>query len=451
MGSNGTLTFGVELEFLTPYVKNGCKDPRDGDPRHIPVEIPPSSTTNGLPPGQLSTERNDGISQPSKDPMRDLIVTQVFHTLQGHAGVPLRIAKTYPTHRGEDGIYREHRKWNLTEEESLEELDIGGRAPNEYAWVGVEVTSPICTAQISEEGMYMPRKSDRDDLATVCRVLRGRVRCAVNQGTGDHRVGMHVHIGRGGQGFGVLELKKFATLMWISEPVWMDLHANWRKGYRYARTMSTVSTLANLNDTTRRKRPSERYMPQMRELLPESMIAGSAGREMALLWGAETVDELVLYLCRNDQVGRMGFGFRELVDNPRKAKQTRQNTIEWRHMQGSLDPEQITQWTVVCLRMVQLAECGHEDEFKETIQGVHQGWLKGKELSGRYSATQFLHDIGLPRQAAYFESVKQRTEEEAIPTACEENNWKDLFLPPMGEEIQVPTADECKTSWQATS
>ncbi|KAI1094455.1 hypothetical protein F5B19DRAFT_499792 [Rostrohypoxylon terebratum] len=154
------------------------------------------------------------------------------------------------------------------------------------------------------------------ELEAVCRTLLSNYSVSINAGKdsihGSSRCSVHVHRGMSGKEYDLLTVKRVLTLMWVIEDRLMDLHAAWRRDARkYAALLQHGTNIAADNTTK----------------LPDwagNLSKGDWSRVMEQNVPAEGLSNF-----------------------PGKVRRSQLNTIEFRHMQGSLNPTLIAAWIEV--------------------------------------------------------------------------------------------------------
>lgn len=192
--SQGPLTFGIELEFLVPVIRNVYWDdphPQDGRPAFR--YNTQASLYFDSDPYQLTCDLDDKI--------RDV--------LEKACDVRFRLGREEIWHAPHDNLPL-YDACRLVGDETLAFRT--GRFSNHeaYEWVGKEVTSDVLSCDDPE--FYTKRIRD------ICRAIRA-MRVHLNS-----TCGVHVHVGHGDESFSLVTMKKFSTLILLVDELLLDLH-----------------------------------------------------------------------------------------------------------------------------------------------------------------------------------------------------------------------------------
>lgn len=174
MTTSSKITFGVELEFLVPYLQYGKTDPAADDPEE-------NRPLTRVPGGRL-----DNITA---------VQVQICEHLRDHK-IPVDISSAFDNTQD----------WCIDGDMSVME----GRHAFGYDWAGIELKSPVLTAD------------DKESFAQVVRVvtlLRQRFRIRVNQTTG-----FHVHVGMGAATLPPRAIHRMTQLLWAADGMLSGLH-----------------------------------------------------------------------------------------------------------------------------------------------------------------------------------------------------------------------------------
>lgn len=226
--SSGPLTFGIELEFLVPYLKKGIEDPDPQDKR------PPITyrRRDDLPPQFLAALKASAPEIPFRCGVQE-------------AGAENDGPPNYD-------------EWRFLRDSSVR----FGRTSEIYQWSGREITSVVMRAD--DPDFYTK------SITSVCRAIRS-TRVHLNASTS-----VHVHVGRGEESFSLVTMKKFASLIWLVDEMLLKLHHPSRHENRHCSLIKTSSILG----TTNLSLPtpiSEADAQQMDEFIPASAVAQVTG------------------------------------------------------------------------------------------------------------------------------------------------------------------------------
>ncbi|KAI6085490.1 hypothetical protein F4821DRAFT_279282 [Hypoxylon rubiginosum] len=177
------LTFGVELEFLVPYLYEGEPDVH----RDI-VGLPPPIR---LPRGLTGNQTDEAIHGAIRDLFRD---NKIPVDLQP---IP------YKSDFERDALHR-NSVWIVTNDLTIEE-----HSESDSKFVGVEINGPV---ELDEPEAFRVINHVRE-------VLLRNVRVRVNPSCG-----LHVHVGTGSERFTPSSLRRICSLVWAAEHLLVKLN-----------------------------------------------------------------------------------------------------------------------------------------------------------------------------------------------------------------------------------
>ncbi|XXH03910.1 hypothetical protein Hte_010318 [Hypoxylon texense] len=290
-----------------------------------------------------------------------------------------------------DGHYEVYNAWTVCQDtsgswypgadgNSFQPMKVPPIGPKEYSWFSIEIKTQV----------YKDLELLEQDLQKVCDRIRARFLVSINCGRGDNRSSTHVHIGRSGKWdpddenmpFRLNEAMMLATVMYMLEPVLMTLHAPWKQHYhRYA---ARLHGYTNLEGFCEQKRPPKvdwkaeldglgPFDPSPRpedKAYTEEDFRLSLGQRrtmdfflrrpdmgfppiegspyeagVSMIWAADDMTQLAWLLSCREGARRGAFSLQGLVrSEPGVLGSRHLNTIEFRHMHGSLDAREITNW-----------------------------------------------------------------------------------------------------------
>lgn len=207
MSARSMLTFGVELEFLLPYLSPEAQDPTEGTREQRPVA-------------------RVGANQP----IFDTIVVDILGVFE-EKNIPIQKKTDATTHSRPDGHTENVQVpnyWSISPALSVtERCNAFG-----YSWVGVELQSPV--VPVSQAGFVY--------VANIVDLLRSRFRIRVNQDTG-----FHVHIGMRAQPLPPRVIHRLTQLLWCADGMLSRLHPPERALRTNSASIRQVSHLAQGN------------------------------------------------------------------------------------------------------------------------------------------------------------------------------------------------------------
>ncbi|KAI0889606.1 uncharacterized protein GGS22DRAFT_148712 [Annulohypoxylon maeteangense] len=197
------LTFGVELEFLVPWLYDDQNDPL--------------GQANGLSPLFRVSRNTTDADIEIRDTLRNLFWTHGLETSVQTYKYKSEYAK---------GTLDRYSAWNITGDPSVIEED-----PSflKYQWTDVEITSPVePDIPIAYEILNYARQ-----------LLTKSYRCRVNSSCG-----LHVHVGKGAERFDLTNMRRIAALIWSSEHLVANLNHPSRQSNFMLPTLRTRSVIA---------------------------------------------------------------------------------------------------------------------------------------------------------------------------------------------------------------
>ncbi|KAH8666792.1 hypothetical protein BX600DRAFT_436173 [Xylariales sp. PMI_506] len=386
------LTIGIELEFLVPVLESGQEDPFPQDPR-------PLFRQDSSPPEEY----------------RNALKKFVLSPLQATEGFVIRDSADDKYVPPEYEIPR-YDVWRLVEDRSVKLKCPKSKEEQAFIWEGKEITSEVMAA---DDPSY------RDKIYAICRGIRS-ARVHLN-----HTAGLHVHVGCGDWGFYLLELQKFASLLWLVDARLLALHHPCRRKSKFCRPLASFSRLS------RYKRWSwyswedddipEGMMIWIPEDLPEDLHA-----IFGHIWGCTEPGELASLMMAPRECSATGqmfaelrgtVGFRRFLPFGRIGGNT--STLEFRQMAGCLDPDSILHWINVCVALVDYARKSNVDEFKGLVAEI-------VSTGETYTAFDLLRYLGLEDEVQFYER-KVKGYEAATPKGLElfDGGANSLFLTPL--------------------
>lgn len=408
------MTFGVELEFLTP---TGAVDGLADDKNELRLRTRKAFATEmallakHTPVATLCADHKDGPTCAVCDESADAII---------HPGVVVLSQERPPQTSSVHPRYQ----YFLVQHECLSSLDIQGE------WTGLEISTPILDMSELDDGL--PR------LSRVLSALRKTgMRVLANESCG-----LHIHVGTR-SGMRLMHAKKVATLVALLEHhVLLALLP-----YRRSETFSSRS-IGQFSRFARHMSRGYVYKdmlaadshPAMNEHLPPSWTSKrlprrpwnygkpSAFRDtLKLIWSSGTLVELQdgLHLREGGRAGvalylrEPGQGKPPLDSNglPRSDKhdlqgteptyEGAQSTYEFRFPQMSFDGDFIKHWAELCCKMVELAMLPAPQfaALLERLTGVLE------EIEDKESGLQNIWPVlGLQHQSPFWAAQLRRQE-----------------------------------------
>jgi hypothetical protein len=126
--------------------------------------------------------------------------------------------------------------------------------------------------------------SDRDydqKITSMCKAIRG-TRVHLNSSAG-----VHVHVGRGHEGFSILTLKKFSALLWLVDEALLRLHHPNRQNSTHCPLLSNLADLVNIGAHPL----SPRGLTAMAPYIPDE-VGGVLRGQMCAIWVEDELESL---------------------------------------------------------------------------------------------------------------------------------------------------------------
>ncbi|KFY53144.1 hypothetical protein V496_07854 [Pseudogymnoascus sp. VKM F-4515 (FW-2607)] len=296
-------TFGIELEYIVPYIYTGEADPEQGESR--PIDRVPRRP-NGFQPSEAD------------DILIDNVVYNRVHRTLTFVGLPAAPMAAQP--EGAPPVLPT--EWDTVKDESLMETEeITEKYDNRY--VPLEVRSPVLFA---DRPGFRSIRLAVDSLMTRHRLFVGK------------SCGYHVHVGRGTQGFSLPVLKRTAAFLWVFDRQLGSLHPMERHTNGYAVSM-------------REKANISRYASDLREGI-RAIYATQTARELVHL--IHWTDDLEKFHNDDVFVRNMAYNFINIVHAEGKK------TIEFRQFTSTTDSLDIKMWAEICVGIVMACSLAQE-------------------------------------------------------------------------------------------
>ncbi|KAK3320131.1 hypothetical protein B0T19DRAFT_282319 [Cercophora scortea] len=256
-----------------------------------------------------------------------------------------------------------------------------------YGWSGVEITSPV---------KYTPpeRRENREEVTWLVRVLRNNLRVYIGR-----ECGIHVHVGNSGRPFDVRVLKRLAVLNWCVGEAIFAMVAPWRYESGRVRTPAVLPGLIPSSPSTSADEVDRWYTKLIRYLTD--------------------VELEVLLPQRNFESTKRSFT---------TMRHTSKGTIEFRHLQGSLDPTLITAFSALAVGMVDLARLSSRSEFMWLVAR-----LGGDRLANNHREVfrRLLIELGLQGTYGVWRQARAECENTGNRQWVMDNGAANLFVLPL--------------------
>ncbi|KAI5860020.1 hypothetical protein GGS23DRAFT_259063 [Durotheca rogersii] len=367
-----TATFGFELEFLMLFRGSGTTDPlrleKGEQQRRVPHPIqeePGDLTDDGDGPHEVHTKRLQYFGREIAKKLTDAGIITSYRRRAHPEDVEIPESEDEEPGLGDfdEFRYSSYKQNAIVPEETMiwtdpaangRRMTVKPEAQAGYFWLGLEF--------VSKAHKYRDFDIAKSDLDTVCKVLRANYAVSINVGkdTADRssRCATHVHWGISGAEYDLVTVKRILTLMWVAEEKLMRLHATWRQdATKYAALLQKGTNMATACPLTcpdwTNKPGTGNWVREMDQNVPPK-VQRSLHREqpkIRWLWRAETVSDLASLVGEVTKLRRASVAITELLPATSnfigKVRRSQLNTIEFRHMQGSLNPTLIAAWIEV--------------------------------------------------------------------------------------------------------
>ncbi|TGJ81502.1 hypothetical protein E0Z10_g7260 [Xylaria hypoxylon] len=384
--SAGTLTCGVELEFLVPSIDYMAKDP-----------------DLNIKNQRLYKSR----SRDSED-IRTEVRDQLLATLRLLDSIPFRAMDDDDFHPPHDNVAI-YDSWRLGRDSTVSKHGGSGLAEGPYNWTNCELTSPVM---------------DSDDYATnikdVCRALKS-VRIHLNKSTA-----VHVHVGRGDEPFSLLTVKKFAALYWLTEKALLELHHPSRHDNKYSFRLTKYSVLANKSKAVlnNEKQKFDARSLMMENYIPETSLTGLQRAQLRCIWACSSIEEVAKLMqsgrdkaLKSQAAHKRGsVGFQRFLPAGKTGGNIQ--TFEWRQMSGSVDANHINQWVESCIAFTDFCRLSDAVTFKKFAREII-------ERGESYTGIELLESLDIDTQI-FKQMLEVWTQNLSF---CEDNQGEKLFVP----------------------
>ena len=244
--------------------------------------------------------------------------------------------------------------WIVKKANSAEPMD-QEKSLEGYLWVPVEICSPR---------MFVRDPNTRARMQGVLNALTSAHRLAANCSCE-----VHIHLGRmDGRAWSLSTLKRLGSLLWLAEPTLRSIRdpnsANYHNTYTWGFAMRQHSRLrskvAGLNSLSTSLKMAESMIriPDEQVVATFRSITQFPAKELLAIseiWQAPSRLELGRLLSGPEKkYRRLGFNFSSFGEEDERARRS-PRTVEFRFMEGSVDPDLILSWLEVCGTIVETA------------------------------------------------------------------------------------------------
>ncbi|KAI1405337.1 hypothetical protein F4819DRAFT_501976 [Hypoxylon fuscum] len=393
------LTYGVELQFLVPVLKGQQDDPHPTDTRFV-TRVAEEATDEvifqtitemllqGIRNGRAPAWTHRGPLRPRRNEL-----STMDQESQAVADMP------------------KYSQWVVEVAQDLvPQNDAFGKL---YTWVGVKIRT-------NKRNSAWP--SHFDLLADIVVFLRNDLRLRLPPTTS-----FMVHVGEEIRDIMAYEigprwLRTFVTLMWFIEDHILLLCHQSRRTHPACMPLRRNSKLAvkphdelieELTEEGLNKEDYEYWYNQMQYITPKTYLDKRARDEVESIWRSKDAKTLLQKLASGRTVteynaeiratvsnqfwGRGSVGFQGFCQDALREGRVEHNnghtgTIEFRSMEGTLDPILMLHWITICLRLIDFSRRGNTADVMAIIA----------RSTGPYGGLNLLQDLGLQNQAIFF-------------------------------------------------
>ncbi|KAL2873747.1 hypothetical protein SGCOL_011061 [Colletotrichum sp. CLE4] len=454
-------TFGIELEFLVPFTdtKHAGKD--IDDQRWVynhftpyvlpsPTNPPPQSELDKLADlidKHLGTNPKDERGQAHDESAKQLetmlcdegyfsaawdTVFDLRDDYEGKISIPgiqsIADAAGCHLHFLED-VIAEFQCWYIERDPSLSDWASGEKG---YAGhTGMEMSSPVLRDSPEDFGK----------IVDVLRILRGGLRPML-----DVSCGLHVHVGSVRK-FSLRSLKRIATLIMIADPIlytlvhpsrqWnpMTLPLHLDAIIAKADGLPDYTAAFDFEDADNKSQDNPLQVVMAKVLLdleanvPMNDLPRKLRGQLAKLWATDSLSVLLSQLapfrgCKGGTAfGTLGWDFSKPSNDPRIK-----GTIEFRMLEGTLDPVLITHWTKLLLKIVERGDAATSKEYFQILATLAQ-----ERKSAEDKLAALLGALGLEKHLPFWSKILQKNQ--AIDFELEDNEYGRKIMP---EDWELP-------------
>jgi hypothetical protein len=294
------------------------------------------------------------------------------------------------------------------EEDDEERPLMDATAPgyNGFVWVPVELCSPKL--------WWIGMKAAVADIVSVCRTLQQNFNAVAN-----HSTEVHVHIGRhDGLFYSLRNMKKLATVLWLSEPILRSLRDPKSRNFTHTFTWgSPWREQSRIALALQRRLPDGRTIDDLatgHEDEFDIFLAGGGGtgdqdkekppgptgedrQALRAIWRAATHTELGSMLCGIEtNTRRLGFNFHALAGETERARAS-PRTIEFRFLEGCIDDGVVVGWVQVCVALAKVATDPAEEGRFYDLVALLLTMLAAWGLDAKFVA--MMQELGVARDA----------------------------------------------------
>ncbi|KAF3804991.1 hypothetical protein GCG54_00005736 [Colletotrichum gloeosporioides] len=405
-------TFGVELEFLLPYA----------------LEVPDrhdSRWTYVLPSDTEPAFISSTIYEHTAEHLASLLNSKghfsaTYNTVKQcrldppHAHYAAHLA-TVSAVRGHTvdiipGASHMYQLWHVSQDSSLTK-HLGPILGYSGGVSGFEISSPI----------FRDRASDCRQILEVLAILRAETRPML-----DGTCGTHVHVGSV-RPFTLTALKKLACLAWVVDPILSTLVHPVRGAVHHAAPLRTGSNLAE--NTSMRSYEDlviggddKMLVVEIDSHLPMRGLPRRLQDEFTCIWGANDHNRLtgLLAAANGTMPPRGSISFDKINCMSGSAfpygpwEPVLVGTVEFRALEGTLDPVLVAHWARLAVAIVQTAVEAEPAEFFKIMTRL----LKERRNS-RERLKCFLEVVGMGHTYSYWKEVAEKNK----PLAALVEQW----------------------------
>ncbi|KAI5865138.1 hypothetical protein GGS23DRAFT_557861 [Durotheca rogersii] len=421
--ATSAITYGIELQFLVPILSQNQPDPHPNDRRPV------------------IRAKEDAIESDVFDLVSDRILNIIRSGTRvpawTHPGPPYPGPEVIATLDPESQAVARMPAYSQWVAEIDQSLVPPYNLYPMYSWVGVKVKSS--KRNTSWDNHF-------DQVGKVIVALRDTLRMRLGPTTS-----LMVHVGFAAWDISTLEigpefLRVFCTLWWFIEPQVQCLADRSRHTHSECQLLTQRSRLhrtpqAELVEELTKNGSYDGtwklFYDRVSALVPQALIPRRLSDELEAIWSAEDAKAIAQMMAvpvvigivmeetgavapfstwGRGSVGFQGFCQGAWPESVKGNNDGETGTIEFRSMEGTLDPLLIVNWLAVVIRLVDFARRGNHDDIRAIIH----------KALGMYSVVDLLKDLDLAEQATYFTSKLMEQESKDLTQEAMDT----LFVPP---------------------
>ncbi|KAK4185724.1 hypothetical protein QBC35DRAFT_388842 [Podospora australis] len=337
------ITIAIEVKYLVPLLLPGAVDPEPHDTRSVATALDPD---------------NHKANQQQ--------VTELLSQTLRKAG-----EKAVPLLEIVSSRLEQRDFWNdawIIKKAGSPEPSAKERALQGYVWVPVELVSPKMLAKDPSTVQRMRRVLER--LVSSHRLVA------------NYSCDTHCHVGRSDdRAYTLSTLKRLATLLWPAEEALRSIRdrnsPNYNNEYTWGFEMRYSRLGKSLHANRVCGRASEAFVAEMTDEIPDKQVVKAIYAQEAMsarelqafreIWKQNSHEGLGKLLSGDEaKYRRLGFNFSAFGLEDERAR-TNPRTMEFRFMEGTLRPDLVASWMIICGTIAEVAISRSDSRFEVAL------------------------------------------------------------------------------------